>query len=758
MESSNLSPAQLAANCINQTNKSIFLTGKAGTGKTTFLRNIIEHTHKNAIIVAPTGIAAINAGGVTIHSQFGVPFGLFVPDSSYKIENVVTKINTPYTMVKHLNMNNQKRKLLQELELLVIDEVSMLRADLLDVIDFVLKSIRRQQNMPFGGVQVLFIGDLMQLPPVVRDEEWFILRNYYQSVYFFDAKVLQNNKPVYIELDKIYRQSDDKFINLLNNLRNNTITKNDIELLNSYYKPNFNPALALNTITLTTHNNKADVLNKTALDNLKGKSFFYRAIIEGEFKENTYPLEEVLELKVGSQVMFVKNDLSGNKLFFNGKIGVVSSLNQSEIEVQFEDKPHPIKVEKYEWENKKYELNEVTNTVEEQVIGTFTHFPIKLAWAITVHKSQGLTFEKAILDVNRAFAAGQVYVALSRLKSLNGLVLTAPIEISSIKQDNVLVNYAENKPLNNEIVEIIEVEKKHFLQTELIRAYDFSILNYRIKQHLESYDKSEERSNKQKQKDLAEEWFQNFESIKGNADKFLNQLMGIFQNEKDELLIKLNDRNQSAKNYFIPPLKQISKSILILIETLKNEKQIKTYLTELLELESYVFKQIQVIEKISLILYNLLNNVEFNKQQLTLQSNQNDRLLTIRDSIQITKKPDDVIKVKTKKTKIDKVSKAPKPNTKEESFKLYKEGNNLMEIAKLRNMTSQTIENHLMHYVSLGMIPYEQFLSKEKYNQFLSVYKSNSEFKLGDLKNNLGDDFTYSEIKFALATLTHLPK
>jgi ATP-dependent exoDNAse (exonuclease V) alpha subunit len=245
----NLSPAELAAKCINQTNKPVFLTGKAGTGKTTFLRKIIEHTHKNAIIVAPTGIAAINAGGVTIHSQFGVPFGLFIPDSSFKLENTQVKINTPYTMVKHLNMRDQKRKLLQELELLIIDEVSMLRADLLDTIDFVLKSVRRQQHRAFGGVQVLFIGDLMQLPPVVKEEEWHILRNYYSSIYFFDAQVLRNEKPVYIELDKIYRQSDNTFIDLLNNLRNNKVTQANIDLLNSYYKPNFDATSALNTIT-----------------------------------------------------------------------------------------------------------------------------------------------------------------------------------------------------------------------------------------------------------------------------------------------------------------------------------------------------------------------------------------------------------------------------------------------------------------------------------------------------------------------------
>lgn len=771
------SPAELAAKCINQTNKPVFLTGKAGTGKTTFLRNIIQHTHKNAIIVAPTGIAAINAGGVTIHSQFGVPFGLFIPDSSFKIENTQVKINTPYTMVKHLNMREQKRKLLQELELLIIDEVSMLRADLLDTIDFVLKNIRRQQHKPFGGVQVLFIGDLMQLPPVVKEEEWNVLRHYYNSIYFFDAQVLKNEKPVYIELDKIYRQSDSTFIDLLNNLRNNKVTQANIDLLNTYYKPNFDTNSALNIITLTTHNQKADTLNKTALQELKGKSYYYSATIEGDFNEYAYPVESYLELKVGAQIMFIKNDVSGKQQFFNGKIGVVSHLTDKEIEVDFKDGTKPFLLERYEWKNIKYELNEITNEIDENTIGTFLQFPIKLAWAITVHKSQGLTFEKAILDINRAFAPGQVYVALSRLKSLDGLVLTSPIQFNAISQDKTLVDYADNKPKNEEVKQLIDIETGLFLKGYVLKAYDFVWLYTCFKNHVMSYNLSENKSNKQKHQIWAQELFEKFEPLKVNADKFSNQLMQIFESRAEEYLQTVNTRHIAAKNYFYPVLKELSKALLTHIELLKEEKQIKTYLEELLELEGLLFKQIQQLDKVSVVIDGVLSNSEFNKQLFKSNSHQHERLEVVRQTIAITEKAafeeritkrtaakkDKKIKKESLGTAINngegKKSKTPKINSKLLSFELFKQGKTLIEIAEARNFSVTTIENHLSHYVSLGMIPVTEFVSKQKLDKILlTALKIDSENKLSPIKQELGDDYSYSEIKFALASQKNSPK
>ena len=758
-----LSPAELAAQCINQTNKPVFLTGKAGTGKTTFLRSIINHTHKNSIIVAPTGIAAINAGGVTIHSQFGIPFGLFLPDSGYKIENTNTKINTPYTMVKHLNMRDQKRKLLQELELLIIDEVSMLRADLLDTIDFVLKSVRRQQHKAFGGVQVLFIGDLMQLPPVVKEEEWNVLRNYYSSVYFFDAQVLRNEKPVYIELDKIYRQSDNTFIDLLNNLRNNKVTQANIDLLNSYYKPNFDVTSALNTITLTTHNSKADTLNRSALQQLKGQSYFFSATIDGEFNEYAYPVEAYLELKLGAQIMFIKNDVSGKQQYFNGKIGIVSSIINKDIEIDFRDGTKPFILEKHEWKNIKYELNPVTNEIDETEIGTFIQYPIKLAWAITVHKSQGLTFEKAILDINRAFAPGQVYVALSRLKSLDGLVLSAPIQFNAISQDKTLVDYAENKPNTEEVKQLIDQETVLFLKGYTLKAYDFVWLYSCLRNHVASYTMVENKSNKQKHQVWAQELFDKFEPLKVNADKFSNQLIQIFESRAEDYLQTVSARHIAAKNYFYPVLKEMSKSILVHIELLKEEKQIKTYLEELLELEGLLYKHLQQLDKVTTVINNVLTNTEFNKQQLKFNANQQERLELVRQTIAITEKAAfeerKTKKSTSKKTKKEKVLREPKPDTKELSFALYKQGKMPEEIAQERGLGLTTIESHLSHYVSLGMIAVTQFVSKEKFDIIIEASKKiEAESKLTPLKQELGEDFSYSEIKYALATQKHLTK
>jgi len=459
-EENELSIADFASKFINNTNKHIFLTGKAGSGKTTFLKTVIKSTYKNAAIVAPTGIAAINAGGVTINSMFQIPPSAFVPDIEKDI-NPQLRISTFKGLLEKHRMVGNRRSVLQNLELLIIDEVSMLRADLLDAIDHILKSVRRKPLEPFGGVQILLIGDLLQLPPVIKDEEWNFLKKFYSSIYFFDALVFKenSNKPIYLELDKIYRQQDQEFISLLNNFRTNSINENDIKLLNNHYKPDFKSSKKEKYIYLSTHNYQADKLNQESLSELKEKSYFFDAEVKDEFAEHIFPVDQRMELKKGAQIMFVKNDAEFPKRYFNGKIATISNIEKDSIEVLFEDNNEPMILDKFTWENITYKLNNSTNEIEENVVGTFTQFPVKLAWAITVHKSQGLTFEKAILDLGNAFAPGQVYVALSRLTSLKGLVLTSKINYGRLANDEKVISYADNRINKETLVGILENEQ-----------------------------------------------------------------------------------------------------------------------------------------------------------------------------------------------------------------------------------------------------------------------------------------------------------
>jgi hypothetical protein len=463
---------QLAIQLVNQSSRSIFLTGKAGTGKTTFLKYIRENCPKQMAVVAPTGVAAINAGGVTIHSFFQLPISPFIPGPN-GFRNGDETVDR-HSLLSRLRMTTEKKKVLQELELLIIDEISMVRCDTLDAIDAVLRHIRNRHNEAFGGVQLLFIGDMFQLPPVIKDQEWSLLSEYYNSPYFFDSLVIKEEPPLYIEFKKIYRQSDERFIQLLNQVRNNQLNEEGKKILDSRYQPGFRPSKDDGFIILTTHNESAREINTGKLQDITAKPFSYAAEVDTDFPSNAYPADEILHLKEGAQVMFIKNDSERGKRYFNGKLGTVTKLENEKIFVQCKGETDEIEVKKEKWDNIRYGLNKTTRQMEEEVLGSFTQYPLRLAWAITIHKSQGLTFEKAIIDAGRSFAAGQVYVALSRCTNLEGLVLQSEIRSNSFSTDRRIVEFSQTISSPQKLQQELTVAKRNYQQQLLLSTFDFS--------------------------------------------------------------------------------------------------------------------------------------------------------------------------------------------------------------------------------------------------------------------------------------------
>jgi len=723
---------------INTTNCSVFLTGKAGTGKTTLLHQIKNHTHKNMVVAAPTGIAAINAGGVTLHSLFQLPFGAFIPDNDGMDTSrmqTLAHINTPRTLIKNLQMHTVKRNLIRQMELLVIDEVSMLRADLLDAIDLICRHVRRQHQTPFGGLQVLFIGDLLQLPPVVKNDEWSYLKKYYRSAFFFDAQVMQYSQPVHIELEKVYRQSDTVFINLLNNLRDNKITKSDIDLLNQYYQPGFSQKSNDGYIQLTTHNAIADQKNKECLEELKSKSYSYSSTIKGDFKEHQYPLQEVMQFKKGAQVMFIKNDFSGQQRYFNGKIGTISTITRDEIEVTFSDGSDPVWVEPYTWENKKYTLNKETNEVEENVVGEFKQFPLKLAWAITVHKSQGLTFDKAIIDVGKAFAAGQIYVALSRLTSLDGLVLATPVPNQGIAVDESLNAFTQKKLSQDDLMPILNVESQKYFNDFVLKAFDFTDLVVALHQHVKSYTKDEKRSAKQQYKEWAETVLKDTEPLQGVANSFRAQVYRIVSDAQSNYVLHLTERVVKAISYFHDPLKSCHTNIIKHIDQVSAKKGVKKYVTELKELAAKYYALMQNMLKARALLESAQKGLDVNKEDiekpdLEAQSNE--------------KEPNS-------KAKKEKGVKVPKVATYLVTCALYKQGKDIEAIAQERGLVKTTIESHIARCIKEGILALNDFVGHEPRQAIEKGVRLSGATALSEIREYLKYEYSYAEIKYVLA-------
>ncbi|MHC5309824.1 helix-turn-helix domain-containing protein [Myroides sp. LJL116] len=743
--------AQYVLDFVNQTNRNIFLTGKAGTGKTTLLKEIIKTSHKNAVIVAPTGIAALNAGGVTIHSFFHLPFGTFIPDvvnppmfdDRMKIENRIS-------LKKHMRMNNARRSLFRNMDLLVIDEVSMLRCDVLDAMDFMLQSIRKNKQA-FGGVQVLFIGDLLQLPPVVKNEEWEILKRYYDGVHFFHSEALRSNLPLYIELETIYRQSDQVFISILNNLRNNTVTQGDLQTLNTYIKPDFDVMKNPGYITLSTHNAKADSINEQALESLDGKLFSYTPEIVGDFPEKIYPLDAVLSLKVGAQVIFIKNDISVEKNFYNGKMGVIKSLSKDQIIVHFPEENLSIEVEKYEWENIKYSVCENTKEIKEEILGTFTQYPIKLAWAITVHKSQGLTFDKAVLDVSRVFLPGQAYVALSRLRSLKGLVLLSAIQMNGLTNDMDVMMFAGNKATNEQLESELSLHAKEFLEGFLKDAFSWNSLSHLWHTHANTYFSETQKSPKSAYKAWADKAIVTIDTMLVHSNKFVMQLHALFNSEPFRFEYT-KQRVQKAYEYFFPMMDHLVFELLFTIAQVKGKRNLKTFFDELVVLEDDLLARVLKMKKALKMLEIIDSGQKVCKDTLQSEdvaSYKMNHLVNIASLIRSThldldpSDEDDLSLYSSSKSE----PKQKKKPTVTITYDYYKAGKSIEEIAEIRKLTTTTINSHIAKLIKDEKIDIKEVLSPEKLEALAKAFASRQEMSLTEIKAQVKDEFSWEELR-----------
>ncbi len=809
---------ELAYRFVTETQESIFLTGKAGTGKTTFLKYLKAHSAKNTIVAAPTGVAAINAGGVTLHSLFHLPFHPFLPTAAGKQE-----------LLSKIRYNKQRLQLLRKMEVLVIDEVSMVRCDVMDAIDTILRSVRWQHEVPFGGVQLLFIGDLFQLPPVAQNHEWQVLQEYYNSTFFFDSKVIQEQMPLLIELTTIYRQKEELFVKLLNKVRNNQLEAEDLEILNERYMPGFQPDRDETYITLTSHNNQADLINRQQLQRLTAPPYTYTAKIEGDFPENSYPADAELVLREGAQVMFLKNDTQGRR-FFNGKIGVVHSLTEEEIVVRCGKEN--IRVEKETWDHSRYTLNRADGKLEQDVLGTFEQYPLRLAWAITIHKSQGLTFEKVMIDAGLSFTSGQVYVALSRCTSLEGIVLLSKIQPSVIFSNQQVVDGQKALLPKGSLPQRFEEARKVFVQQLLEELFSFAQTNLAGKQLQQSMTK-----HKFDLQEDAETWISNWQQQLHNLNtlgqKFLLQLNELSkQHPLVEENTALQKRVQDASNYFIPRLEELQQQLKqhpLITEHKTVADEVNEYLNALfvaLHTEIYYLQSgrqpfgitAHLQHKLNLTLPRAnLTSYAANKKQTAAglvhpelyfllkewrdrvcdESNQPIYMVANSNSLQdictylpftkehllllsgfgkakVEKYGDEILELVTdyctehklstniaarqaspKKERKEK-STAPKVDTKTITLTYFNEGKSIAEIAALRNITPGTVEGHLVDLVKTGTVKVEQLLTAEKLQTILNHIELYPEQSNTEHKLALGDAYSFADVRAVQNHLAYL--
>ena len=707
---------------VEKTGKSVFLTGKAGTGKTTFLRRVVEESRKRVVVVAPTGIAAINAGGVTIHSFFQLPLHPFIPGA---------KIESKFAFSK------EKRSIIKTMDILVIDEISMVRSDLLDAVDSVLRRFRNRFK-PFGGVQLLMIGDLQQLTPVVTDEEAQLLSAYYPTPYFFGSRALSQVDYVTIELKEVYRQQDEKFISILNSVRCGYPSPEVIRALNERYDPRFLPSAEDGYIRLTTHNHIANSYNEQQLGMIDEPSHFFDAVIDGNFPEYSYPTEARLELKVGAQIMFVKNDPSSEHRYFNGKIGVVTDFFEEYILVQCPDDDEKIAVEPLEWENCRYVINEQTQEMETEVQGIFKQYPLRLAWAITIHKSQGLTFDRAIVDAAAAFASGQVYVALSRCRTLEGMVLATPLRQDAVITDQRVEEYIEGQEAAAlASVSRLEAIKEEYYKQLLGELFDFKELAGLQKRMLSVC----------------------MEFPSGTVVGLAQRHNGIL-NALNEKVVPVGAKWQRL--IMQKPYEEVSSSEF----TVRVRKGCEYFLAELEDAYGEYLDKTQDIKAENKDLVkrygNAWNdlNTEFETFRILLKSMSavpfstddylRERQLAVFEASGFVPK-----KLKTPKKSAASVKqpKEKKEDTKVTTFKLYKQGMSVKDIAKERDLNQQTIVRHLAHYVAKGMISVDELVPASRLDAIQEVLASAGSVKsLAAIKEACPSDITYQDIVLVIAS------
>lgn len=689
---------------IEHTNRSVFLTGKAGTGKTTFLNDFVKKTRKKYIVVAPTGIAAINAGGVTIHSMFGLPLRTFLPTTD-RIDGSLA--NNIADLMPHFKYRKDKLKLLREVEVLIIDEVSMLRADVLDMMDFSLRFIRRN-NQRFGGVQMLFIGDLYQLPPVVRDEH--ILKICYPSPFFFDSHAIKDIPLLTIELTKVYRQSDEKFLDILNAIRDGDVANINFEDLNKRYDPDFKAGTE-SYVYLCSHNKMADEINQEKLEEIDLTVKTYEAKLFGDFKENQFPNEQFLELKVGAQVMFIRNDITGEKKYFNGKLGEISALDDNEIKVVLDGSEREITVKREVWEQKKYFLDTEKN-IKEEVLGSFEQFPIKLAWAVTIHKSQGLTFDNVIIDAGKSFTAGQVYVALSRCRTLEGIVLKSKITPEVIFKDSRILQFQGSTLANDNVEAILNREKYDYSIKKVLRTVNCLWFLNEVEEwnKLSITTKSIDHVKTNQLYLQLKHEIVNLGKIFEKLERVISQKVNNFIENKEEWS-DIESKTKGAVNFFFTEIRdKVFNPLKEFYAEIKGAKGLKQYNEEFRNWLEDTEEYLNSLKEIHLLETKLLD--EKNDKEINLK---------------IAKVPSQVL-----------------------TFQLFEQGKTIGEIAMERGLVKETVIGHLAKFAEQGLLDISRVITSDKIKAFEKEFYENPHETLTEWKNALPNEFEFNEIRILI--------